>query len=85
MQILNTSVLEDPVFCLPHPQSTSTEAFRTQTQKYIIFRAAFEVSESPKKKKNQTKQTKIRNVKVMVLKNQSGSRSANRRMGFMEV
>lgn len=69
-------MLEDPVFP-PPPKSGSTEAFRTQTQKHMIFRAALYVSE--KSKQNQTKQTKIRNVKVMVLKNQSGSRSANRR------
>lgn len=42
----------------------------------MIFRAALYVSE--KSKQNQTKQTKIRNVKVMILKNQSGSRSAQK-------
>jgi len=42
-------VLEDPV---PPAKSGSTGAFRTQTQKHMIFRAASDVSE------NQTKPNK---------------------------
>lgn len=72
-------VLEDPVF--PTLKSGGTEAFRTQTQKDMVFRAASDISENETK---QNKKTKMRNVRVMVLKNQSGSRSANRRTWLSE-
>lgn len=37
-------VLEDPVF--PTLKSGGTEAFRTQTQKDMVFRAASDISEN---------------------------------------
>lgn len=77
-------MLGDPVSG-PPPNPAARRLSEHKLKKDIIFRAAFEDSENQTKttnrttKRNQTKQTKVRNVKVMVLINQSGSRSANRR------
>lgn len=81
MQILNTSVLEDPVF---PPQNPAARRPSEHKLKNTWFSGQHFMFQKIKQNKIKTKQTKIRNAKVMVLKNQSGSRSANRRTWLTE-